>query len=148
MFSYVSGRESEKNRQTCKKNLDIWPKFNIIISVNHRTMSTCPCTKSETACDAGEATPLRSTEELAAIFKALGSPVRLRLVERLAEGEQCVCVLHADCGAGMDLSTISNHLAVLRNSGVVCSEKRGKNIYYHLACPCLVTVLRCLRRQS
>lgn len=111
-------------------------------------MSTCLCTKSETACDAGEATSLRSTEELAAIFKALGSPVRLRLVERLAEGEQCVCVLHADCGAGMDLSTISNHLAVLRNSGVVCCEKRGKNIYYRLACPCLVTVLRCLRRQS
>ena len=111
-------------------------------------MSTCPCTKSATACDAGEETPLRSTEELAAIFKALGSPVRLRLVERLAEGEQCVCVLHADCGAGMDLSTISNHLAVLRNCGVVCSEKRGKNIYYRLACPCLVTVLRCLRRQS
>lgn len=120
----------------------------MIASVNHRNMSTCPCTHPEAACEAGEAMPRRSTEELAAIFKALGSPVRLRLVERLAEGEQCVCVLHADCGAGMDLSTISNHLAVLRNSGVVCSEKRGKNIYYRLACPCLVTVLRCLRRQA
>ena len=120
----------------------------MITSVNHRIMSTCPCTNPEAACEAGEAMPRRSTEELAAIFKALGSPVRLRLVERLAEGEQCVCVLHADCGAGMDLSTISNHLAVLRNSGVVCSEKRGKNIYYRLACPCLVTVLRCLRRNA
>ena len=137
-----------KKQADLQRGLDIWPKLNIIASVNHRTMSTCPCTKSETACEAGEAMPRRSTEELAAIFKALGSPVRLRLVERLAEGEQCVCVLHADCGAGMDLSTISNHLAVLRNSGVVCSEKRGKNIYYRLACPCLVTVLHCLRRHA
>ncbi len=85
----------------------------------------------------------RSLEETATLFKALGSPVRLRLVEQLLTGEKCVCELHAK--SGKDLSTISCHLAVLRHSGVLVSEQRGKSIYYRLACPCLAEVLHCLR---
>lgn len=82
-------------------------------------------------------------EELVAVFKALGNPVRLRIVEQLMAGERCVCELHAD--SGRDQSTISNHLNVLRNSGVVLCEQRGKNVFYRLARPCLTDAIRCLR---
>lgn len=86
---------------------------------------------------------MRETEELAAYFKALGNPVRLRIVEQLTAGERCVCELHAD--SGKDQSTISNHLNVLRHSGVVECEQRGKNVFYRLASPCLAEAIRCLR---
>lgn len=82
------------------------------------------------------------TERLAGIFKALGHPVRLRLALMLLEGERCVCELHA--GSERDISTISSHLSLLKNSGVLASEQRGKNIYYRLACPCLGDLIRCL----
>ncbi len=85
----------------------------------------------------------RETAELAAFFKALGNPVRLRIVEQLMAGERCVCELHAD--SGKEQSTISNHLNVLRHNGVVDSEQRGKNVFYRLARPCLADVFRCLR---
>lgn len=105
------------------------------------TIPTCTCSRGAGLPQDGGAG--RSPEEMAALFKALGSPVRLRLVEQLLGGEKCVCELHAD--SGKDMSTISCHLAVLRNSGVLVSEQRGKSIYYRLACPCLAEVLHCLR---
>lgn len=85
----------------------------------------------------------KETAELAAFFKALGNPVRLRIVEQLMAGERCVCELHAK--SGKDQSTISNHLGVLRHSGVVVCEQRGKNVYYRLARPCLADIIRCLQ---
>ena len=83
-----------------------------------------------------------SHEAAAAVFKALGHPVRLHIVRMLLEGERCVCELHK--GTERDLSTISSHLNILKNAGVVTAEQRGKNIYYRLAIPCLSTVLNCL----
>lgn len=79
--------------------------------------------------------------EQARIFKALGHPSRLLMVQALRDGEKCVCDLQALIGA--DMSTVSRHLAVLREAGVVRSEKRGTNIYYALALSCLATFLQC-----
>ena len=53
----------------------------------------------------------------ARIFKALGHPSRLLMVDALREGEKCVCDLQALVGD--DMATISKHLAVLREAGVV-----------------------------
>lgn len=71
--------------------------------------------------------------ELAGVFKALGDPVRLRLLSLIAAhegGEACVCNL---TGA-FELSgpTISHHLRVLRESGVITGERRGTWIYYRV----------------
>ena len=77
----------------------------------------------------------------AKIFKALGHPSRLLMVDALRGGEQCVCDLQALVGD--DMSTVSRHLAVLREAGVVTAEKRGVNIYYTLALCCLDTFLSC-----
>jgi ArsR family transcriptional regulator len=78
----------------------------------------------------------------AEVFKALGHPTRLMIVEKLADGEQCVCVLLEMFD--IDVSTLSRHLSVLKNAGVVADERRGKNIYYSLKCPCIVNMIDCM----
>ena len=80
-------------------------------------------------------------EEQAKIFKALGHPTRLLMVDSLHSGEKCVCELQSLAGA--DMSTVSKHLALLREAGVVSSEKRGTNIYYRLSLCCLDSFLAC-----
>jgi len=72
--------------------------------------------------------------ELARVFKALGDPVRLRLLSLIAShagGEACVC----DLTGAFELSgpTISHHLKVLREAGVIEGERRGTWIYYRVA---------------
>jgi ArsR family transcriptional regulator len=71
-------------------------------------------------------------DELAAMFKALGHPVRLQIVDTLSRyaGQVCVC----DIEGQFDLSqpTISHHLKILRQAGLVAAEQRGLWAYYYL----------------
>ena len=78
----------------------------------------------------------------AQVFKALGHPARLRMVVLLADGERCVCDLTTRIG--FDISTISKHLAVLVQAGVLVSEKRANKVFYRLRTPCVLKVLNCL----
>jgi ArsR family transcriptional regulator len=69
--------------------------------------------------------------DLAKVFKALADPVRLRLLNLIAsrpEGEACVC----DLTGSFDLTapTISHHLKVLRQAGLIEGERRGTWVYY------------------
>lgn len=90
------------------------------------------------ACDSSlAAEPLTAdqTDELAPVFKALADPVRLRLLSLIAsheDGEACVC----DVTGAFALSgpTISHHLKVLRESGLITGQRRGTWIYYRV-CP-------------
>lgn len=69
-------------------------------------------------------------EEGAMLFKALGDETRLSIVRRLAEaGELCACDL-ACCG--LTQPTMSHHLKVLREAGIVTAEKRGLWVHYSL----------------
>jgi ArsR family transcriptional regulator, arsenate/arsenite/antimonite-responsive transcriptional repressor len=74
----------------------------------------------------------RQAERMAAIAKALGDPVRLQLVDVLRKhaGKVCVCELVPL----FDLSqpTVSHHLKVLREAGLVGSERRGVWAYYYV----------------
>ena len=81
-------------------------------------------------------------EKKAAILKALAHPTRLMMVDELSRGERCVCELTGM--AGVDTSTVSRHLAILKNAGVVVDEKRGQMVFYSLAMPCALTFLHCL----
>ena len=85
-----------------------------------------------------------TVEDKVKIFKALAHPIRLRIVEKLADGEQCVCVILEMFH--VDMSTLSRHLSVLKNAGIVADEKRGKNVYYRLKCPCILKVGDCLEK--
>ncbi|MFI2644363.1 ArsR/SmtB family transcription factor [Streptomyces sp. NPDC018610] len=72
-------------------------------------------------------------ETLAKVFKALGDPVRLRLLSMIASragGEVCVC----DLTPAFEVSqpTISHHLKLLKQAGLIDSERRGTWVYYRL----------------
>jgi ArsR family transcriptional regulator len=94
--------------------------------------------KQETGSDAGQrcCTPLAAgplseaqSVELAPVFKAIGDPVRLRLLSMIAStDEACVC----DLTDAFTVSgpTISHHLRVLREAGLVDCERRGTWVYY------------------
>lgn len=77
-----------------------------------------------------------------AVFKALGNPTRLTLVRKLCTGEHCVCDLVE--AAGLGWSTTSKHLDVLRQAGVVGSEKRGQQVFYRLELACVPDFIACL----
>jgi len=82
----------------------------------------------------------RPTPDL--VFKALGNPTRLTLVRTLQGGEHCVCDLVEAVGLGW--STTSKHLEVLRDAGVVASEKRGQQVFYRLKLACVAVFIACL----
>ena len=81
----------------------------------------------------------------ARIFKALAHPTRLLLVERLSGVELCVSELME--GLQSDVSTVSSHLSVLRNAGIVEDERRGTMVYYRLVMPCVVEMLGCVEAE-
>lgn len=83
-------------------------------------------------------------KEDAAMFKALGHPIRLWIVKQLADGEEhCVCEF-VDA-VGVKFATVSQHLTVLKNAGVITDDKRGKQVYYRLRCPCILEMLDCMK---
>lgn len=82
-------------------------------------------------------------EAQAAVIKAMAHPTRLFIVDHLSRGEECVCKLTDMVGA--DISTVSKHLSVLKNAGIVRDEKRGTQVYYTLAMPCVMNFFSCVR---
>ena len=78
----------------------------------------------------------------AKIFKALAHPTRLWMVEKLAKGECCVCEF-ADV-VDVDFSTVSKHLSVLKQAGIVKDDKRGKQVFYSLEVPCILNFMDCV----
>lgn len=72
-------------------------------------------------------------KQTARIFKALADETRLRILALLTRGELCVC----DLMSILDLpqSTVSRHLAYLRNAGLVSDRRQGVWMYYHLSEP-------------
>ncbi len=78
----------------------------------------------------------------ARIMKALAHPTRLFIVDELSRGERCVCEL-TDM-IGVEMPTVSRHLSVLRNAGIVDDEKRGAQVFYRLRVPCVLNFFKCL----
>lgn len=78
----------------------------------------------------------------AKVIKALAHPTRLWMAEQLADGEKCVCEFVDQVDA--DFSTISKHLSVLKEAGIVSIDKRGKQVYYTLKVPCILNFMSCV----
>ena len=78
----------------------------------------------------------------AKVVKAMAHRTRLFLVDELAKGPRCVCELTEMVGD--DISTISKHLSVLKNAGIVADEKRGTQVYYSLRLPCVLNFFSCV----
>ena len=81
-------------------------------------------------------------EARAQIIKAMAHPTRLFIVDELSRRERCVQELTEMIGS--DVSTVSKHLSLLRNVGIVEDEKRGVNVYYSLKCPCVLHFFSCV----
>lgn len=81
-------------------------------------------------------------QERAKIVKAMAHATRLFLLSELAKGERCVCDLTELVGA--DVSTVSKHLAILREAGLIASEKRGNQVIYQLLCSCIDPFFECV----
>lgn len=76
------------------------------------------------------------------VFKALSNANRLLIVDALSKGERCVADLTEL--VGLDMSTVSNHLSVLRGVGLVVDERRGTQVFYTLKNPCVMNIFCCL----
>jgi len=81
-------------------------------------------------------------EAQAKVMKALAHPSRLLIVNALMDHELCVCELRELLPH--NLSTVSRHLSVLKNAGLLSEEKRGLYVYYKLTVPCLSNFLSCV----
>lgn len=96
----------------------------------------CATPQIATALDA----PL--ARSVAEVFKAMGHPSRLVLLDALKSGERCVCEL-ATLVPG-NLSTVSRHLAQLKHAGLVEDRKDGQRVYYRSIMPCSNEFIACL----
>lgn len=101
-------------------------------------MSTTSSTKPRPA-----ALPTHAPSE---VFKALGNESRVTIVRDLLDGEKCVCDLVAAVGLGW--STVSRHLSVLREAGIIADDKRGQHVFYRLTLPCVGRFIACLEHPA
>ena len=84
----------------------------------------------------------RAYEERAKVIKALAHPSRLMMVDALVDGEKCVCELRDLVGS--DMSTVSKHLTLMREAGIVVDHKVGQQVFYSLRVPCIVSFFGCV----
>lgn len=118
-----------------------------------RALSTTPFADAravESCCPPLSERPLNSDEAEAAaqLFKALGDPIRLRLLSAIAsheDGEACVCDIS---NVGVSQPTVSHHLRRLREAGLLISERRGTWIYYRVDPTTLAAMGRILSAAS
>jgi ArsR family transcriptional regulator len=71
------------------------------------------------------------------------------MVERLGKGECCVCeLMEVPELPKVSNPTISQHLLVLKNAGIIADEKRGKRIFYRLVMPCVANITLCVKERA
>jgi ArsR family transcriptional regulator len=78
----------------------------------------------------------------AEVFKAMGHPIRLGILEFLRDGERCVCEIVDHVGTGM--SNVSKHLSVLKKAGMIADRREGLRIMYRLTMPCSLEFVSCV----
>jgi DNA-binding transcriptional ArsR family regulator len=76
------------------------------------------------------------------VFKAMGHPIRLGIIEMLSAQERCVCEIVQYVGT--EMSNVSKHLSLLKQSGLVADRRVGLKVFYRLTMPCAVDFARCV----
>lgn len=79
---------------------------------------------------------------MAAVMKALAHPTRLFIVDELDKGPRNVGELTEM--VGLDMSTMSRHLSVLKQAGIIAAHKQNNQMIYHLLCPCVLDMYKCV----
>lgn len=80
----------------------------------------------------------------AAILSALASPARLHIVDSLSRGEKTVGELSEE--VGLSLSTVSRHLGLLHDAGLVLERRQGTRVFQLLAAPCVLDFFECVEK--
>ncbi|TZE82283.1 ArsR/SmtB family transcription factor [Calorimonas adulescens] len=79
----------------------------------------------------------------AEVIKALSHPARLKIIDILSScNEKCVCEIMEELG--LEQSTVSKHLSILKSVGIIDSRKDGLKVLYHLNAPCMVSFFGCI----
>lgn len=79
---------------------------------------------------------------MAKVLKAMAHPTRLFILDKLNEQDYCVGELQEM--VGIDMSTMSRHLSVLKEAGIIEGEKRNNLVIYKLLCPCVLEMYHCV----
>lgn len=79
-------------------------------------------------------------EDLAELFRLLGQPARLQILLVIGEEEACVC--HMEAVLGLRQAYISQQLMILRDAGLVTTTRDGRNIFYRLTNPNILTIIQ------
>jgi ArsR family transcriptional regulator len=82
------------------------------------------------------------SEHQVKILKGIAHPVRVAIVKMLANKELCACEIAEQFSS--DRTTVSKHLALMRDLGIIEDRRDGQNIFYSLKMRCLLTVLECI----
>jgi len=110
--------------------------INILANVNDMTrlLEIVDRKLGQRCCEPGArpSRPMREALELARNFDVLAHPVRLQLLDVLSRNEGRVCVCDLEASVPVKQPTVSHHLRLLRQAGLVESEKVGQWVYYHL----------------
>ena len=89
-------------------------------------------------------------EARARVVKVMAHPTRLFIIKQLSTGERCVNELTEMVGA--DMSTVSKHLGLMKDAGIISGDKRGNMVFYSLRMACVLRVFECaeemLKEQS
>lgn len=80
----------------------------------------------------------------AELLKALGHPIRIKILHMLRNGELCVCEMMSDIE--VEQSNFSQHLSVLKKQGVIDSRKEGQKVIYWITYPSILTLLESAER--
>lgn len=78
------------------------------------------------------------------IFKALGHPIRYKIVKFLYEGPKCVCKLNENIEFSQ--ANLSQHLRILREAGILTCEKVGMETHYRICCDKIKSIIDCSER--
>ncbi|HNX00780.1 MAG TPA: metalloregulator ArsR/SmtB family transcription factor [Candidatus Cloacimonadota bacterium] len=84
--------------------------------------------------------------QMSIVMKAMAHPTRLFILDMLDEREYCVCELQERIHD--DMSTVSRHLSVLKNAGLISSRKVNNQVWYKLVCPCVLEFYQCILKKG
>ena len=83
---------------------------------------------------------LRTAQKISALLEQIASPARLAILVSISNGEACVC--HLESVLNKRQAYISQHLMALRQAGIITSHRDGRFVYYRLADPALLDLIR------
>lgn len=84
---------------------------------------------------------LNDAQARARVMKALGHSARVQILDLLDQGDLCLCEIHPLFN--MRQPTLSRHLAVLKQAGIITERRAGPRVILHLATPCILRSLDC-----